>query len=259
MFWMNPPECPCDPAAKKWIEGRLEWLSARFPSNIFTDRPLVLPTHEFFPLEYEPSKECARALFARICGFMGVSEDRVTLKFFHAPTQRTRFVDAAGQDAPGPGFAGMYTHSYRSHMITLDTDQLYHPEHLIPTMAHELAHGRLLGKVGRINNDEELLTDLTACVLGFAVFQANSPRTWVSQFTKWPGTDFNKPAYMTSPMFGYVLAHLAWFQGERKPDWAKYLGSNVINDFKDATGYLFKTEGSTFRPTGRKHSRGRRV
>ena len=59
MFW-SEPFCPCDPAAKKWIEKHLEWLSHQFPSNIFTDRPLILPTNEFFPQKYEPPGEAAR-------------------------------------------------------------------------------------------------------------------------------------------------------------------------------------------------------
>ena len=117
-------------------------------------------------------------------------------------------------------------------------------------MRSTIAQARLRGE-GRIRPnrfDEELLTDLTTCFLGFAIFMANSPRVWPSGFTKWPGTQFNKPAYMSPPMFGYVLGHLAWHQGERKPSWKRYLGPQVIGDFKDATRYLFETEDSSFRP-----------
>ena len=79
--WLSKPYCPVDPSAKEWIERRLKWLSGQFPSNIFTDRPLVTPTEEFFLERYEASKEAATALFARICHLMGVSEDHVRLKF----------------------------------------------------------------------------------------------------------------------------------------------------------------------------------
>src|SRR5208337_3197222 len=107
----------------------------------------------------------------------------------------------------------------RGYLVTLDTDELYNPGALVATMAHELAHARLLGegRLRRPGHDHEVLTDLTALSLGFGIFMANSPRVWISQFTKWPGTEFNKPQYMTSPMYGYALAHLAWFQGQRKP------------------------------------------
>jgi hypothetical protein len=146
--------------------------------------------------------------------------------------------------------AGTYSSTWGRHVISLTTSQIYRPGDLVPTIAHELAHARLQGerriRPGRF--DEELLTDLTSCFLGFAIFVANSPRVWKSGFTKWPGTQFNKPEYMSPPMFGYVLGLLAWHQGERKPWWKRYLGPQVIGDFKDATGYLFETEDSSFSP-----------
>ncbi|MBM3302774.1 MAG: hypothetical protein FJY85_22860, partial [Deltaproteobacteria bacterium] len=233
MFGWSTPYCPCDPLAKKWIERRLGWLSRQFPSNIFTDRPLILPTSDFFPDPYEPSKESAQALLVRVCQFMGVRESRVMLRFNHDPA-KVWFVNSSGLYVPWPYAAGTYSRHRGGYLITLDVDELHNPTHLLATMAHELAHARLLGE-GRIrgsHHDDELLTDLTAFFLGFAIFMANSPRVWVTLFTKWPGTQVNKPEYMTSPMYGYALAHLAWFQGQRKPAWIGYLGSNVINDFK---------------------------
>jgi hypothetical protein len=257
--WLSKPYCPVDPSAKDWIERRLKWLSGQFPSNIFTDRPLVTPTEEFFLEGYEASKEAATVLFARICRLMGVSEDHVRLKFEKEDPNPilswdgTRYplllVNNKGDYVPMQP-AGTYSSSWRKHVITLTTNQIYDPSELVPTMAHELAHARLRGerRIRPDRFDEELLTDLTACFLGFAIFMANSPRVWKSQFTKWPGTQFNKPEYMTPPMFGYVLGHLAWHQGKIKPSWKQYLGPQVIGDFKDAARYLFETEDSSFKP-----------
>ncbi|MBM4327069.1 MAG: hypothetical protein FJ118_07880 [Deltaproteobacteria bacterium] len=219
MFLWSRPSCPCDP----------------------------LPTDEFFPERYEPTQERTEALLVRICHFMGVTEAGVTLKLRHEPN-KLWLVNEKGQWLPGP--AGTYAQSRGRYIITLDTDELCEPTGLVATLAHELAHARLLGE-GRLrgrHHDDELLTDLTAFFLGFAIFVANSPRVWVSQFTKWPRTRVNKPEYMTAPMYGYALGHLAWFQGRRKPSWAKYLGSHVINDFKRASQFLFKIEDSSFRP-----------
>ena len=81
--WLTKPYCPVDSRAKDWIERHLKWLSRQFPSNIFTDRPLVVPTKEFFPKPYEPCKEAAKAMFVWICRLMGVSEDRVSLTIIH--------------------------------------------------------------------------------------------------------------------------------------------------------------------------------
>lgn len=259
MSWWSRPYCPVDPAAKGWIERHLKWLSRQFPSNIFTDGPLVAPNEEFFPEPYEPSEEAAKELFVRICHLMGVSEAGVSLKFekedsspmmlWNGHRSPLLLVNDNGDYVPTQP-AGTYTNSWGKHVITLTTNELYHHADLVSTMAHELAHARLRGerRIRPDRFDEELLTDLTTCFLGFAIFMANSPRVWVSQFTKWPGTDFNKPEYMSPPMFGHVLGHLAWHQGERKPRWKRYLGPQVIGDFKDATRYLFETEDSSFHP-----------
>ena len=52
-----------------------------------------------------------------------------------------------------------------------------------------------------------------AFILGFAIFLANSPRVWISGFTKRPGTEFNKTEYMTAPMYGYASRPLGLVPG----------------------------------------------
>jgi hypothetical protein len=49
MFGWFRPECPCDPAAKAWVEQRLAWLSGEFDDSAFSGRPVVLPTADVFP------------------------------------------------------------------------------------------------------------------------------------------------------------------------------------------------------------------
>ena len=97
-------------------------------------------------------------------------------------------------------------------MIRVNDNELVDPMGLVGTLAHELAHQRLLGE-GRITSDafdNELLTDLTVVFKGLGIFLANCPRNWEGQDTRWPDTDLRKPEYMTPPMFGYALALLAW-------------------------------------------------
>ena len=42
MFGLFKPTCPCDPAAKDWVERRLQWLVDEFDDTAFTGRPVVL-------------------------------------------------------------------------------------------------------------------------------------------------------------------------------------------------------------------------
>lgn len=245
--WLFPPSCPCDPAAKGWVEERLQWLSEEFDDHAFNGRPVVLPTPEFFPDPYDSSKRAVRTLLDRVCGYMDVVPDLVALKFV-SDAGKIWLVNESGQYLPGA--AGTYHEGKRKFIISIDKSGLDDLVGLVGTMAHELAHVRLLGesRIMREAYDNELLTDLTVVYFGLGIFLANTPRVWDSQYTKWPDTDLHKPEYMTPPMFGYALAHLAWFRGEEKPAWAQHLHWNARADFKQALRFLLKTGDSAYQP-----------
>jgi hypothetical protein len=178
---------------------------------------------------------------------MDVVPDLVALKFV-ADAGKIWLVNESGEYMPHA--AGTYEEGNRKFIIRIDKSGLHDPMELVGTMAHELAHVRLLGEsriMGEVY-DNELLTDLTVVFFGLGIFLANTPRNWDSQYTKWPDTDLHKPEYMTPPMFGYALAHLAWFRGEEKPAWDKYLHWNARANLKQALRFLLKTGDSTFKP-----------
>jgi hypothetical protein len=158
--WLFPPSCPCDSAAKAWVEERLEWLNEEFDDHAFNGRPLVLPTPEFFPDPYDGSKRAARTLLDRVCGYMDVAPATVTLKFI-ADANKLWLVNAAGDYVPHQ--AGTYEEGARKFIIRIAESGLSEPMGLVGTMAHELAHVRLLGesRILRDTFDNEILTDLT--------------------------------------------------------------------------------------------------
>jgi len=271
--WLFVPSCPCDPAAKAWVEERLQWLVEEFDDHAFNGRPIVLPTPEFFPDQYDGSQKAVRTLLDRVCGYMDVVPDLVALKFVadagkiwlvndaghYLPHAAGTYQEAVGDedededednDLEEDAYQGQRRVAEGKFIISIDKTGLHDPMGLVGTMAHELAHVRLLGE-GRTTSEEydnELLTDLTVVFFGLGVFLANTPRNWDSQYTKWPGTSLNKPEYMTPPMFGYALAHLAWFRGEESPAWAKHLHWNARPDFKQAVRFLWKNGESAFKP-----------
>jgi hypothetical protein len=247
MFGWPRPTCPVDPHAKEWIEGRLQWLANEFGLDVFTQRPLILPLQEFFPDKYDGSEESLRTLLDRVCGYMDADPALVELELF-SNRNRVWLVDDQGQYLPHE--AGLYDEQSHKTVILLETSQLDDPMTLVGTMAHELAHLRLLGE-RRASYDEfdnELLTDLTVVFYGLGIFLANVPRAWQSLFTAWPDADVRKPEYMTQPMFGYALAHAAWFRNEQKPAWAKHLRIDARSSFKQGLRYLLQTGDSKFKP-----------
>ena len=248
MFSWFRPGCPVDPQAKAWIEQRLNWLAGQFGLDVFTRRSMILPLAEYFPEKYDASEEAVRVLVAQVCGYMDADPLRVQLRFFKAPTDFW-LVNQQGKYVPTFP-SGLYEESWGGVVIRLETSQFQEPMHLVGTVAHELAHLRLLGE-NRIPGDvydNELLTDLTVVFHGLGIFLANVPRAWESQFTTWPETKVRKPEYMTQPMYGYALAHAAWFRQEHKPAWARYLRADARASFQQGLRYLRETGDSDFRP-----------
>jgi hypothetical protein len=241
MFGWFAPSCPVDPCAKAWVEKRFAWLVYQFGLEQWAHTPMILPHPHYFPDDYDESREAAKVLFKRVCGYMKVDPDEIRLRFF--AEKAPPLVNANGDAIAGA--AGLYHWK----VIKIHNDQLVNPMDLVGTMSHELSHARLLGE-GRVNGDEydhELLTDLNVVFHGLGVFLANVPRHWDSGLTRWPGTDLKKPEYMTLPMFAYALGLWAWLRDEEKPNWLTALNPGVRSECKQAIRYLFKTEDTTLK------------
>lgn len=245
--WLFPPTCPCDPSAKNWVEERLEWLATEFDDNAFNGRPVVLPTPEFFPDPFDGSKKAVRKMLDRVCGYMDVVPDLVSLKMV-LNAGKIGLVNEHGDAMPDA--AGTYQESDRKFIISIEKSDLDRPMDLVGTIAHELAHVRLMGENRILSDayDNELLTDLTVVHFGLGLFLANVPRNYRSQNTKWPESGLIKPEYMTPPMYGWALAHLAWFRNEDKPAWTRYLNLAAKANYKQAFRYLVANKDSWYRP-----------
>ena len=262
MFGWFRTVCPCDPAAKRWVEDRLRWLTKQFGLHVFLERPVITPTEEFFPDAYDSSPRSAKVLFHRVCDYMGVDPDDVELELFNDTSNVG--MDIFGQ---GRGYAAGLWSSDEGHeeqgdftrprgwhqpiqgLVRIERSNLDRPADLIGVMAHELAHQRLLGeKRYEREFDNECLTDLTAVFFGLGVFLANNPRKSTGEIGYWPGTKLVKPEYLSEPMLGYALAHLAWHRDEDWPAWAKHLRWAPRAVFKQGLKFLQKTAESTFKP-----------
>ncbi|OAI45074.1 hypothetical protein AYO44_13200 [Planctomycetaceae bacterium SCGC AG-212-F19] len=247
--WLFAPSCPCDPVAKRWVEERLRWLAKQFGLHILLERPVILPTDEFFPDAYDGSPDSVRQMFRRVCRYMEVDPDDVDLQLFTDRTpgsivaiDPTRgFAAGTWQGGEGPWQRGV---------VRIERTALDRPADLVGTIAHELAHQRLLGerRADADAFDNELLTDLTAVYHGFGVFLANNPRKSTGKLSNWPGTKLRRPEYLSEPMLGYAMAHIAWFRDEPHPSWAKHLRWAPHGVFKEGLRYLHKTADSAFQP-----------
>jgi hypothetical protein len=135
-------------------------------------------------------------------------------------------------------------------VVRIERSAVDRPADLIGTMAHELSHQRLLGeqRADPESFDNELITDLTAVYHGFGVFLANNPRKSTGELSNWPGTKPRRPEYISEPMLGYALAHIAWFRDEVRPAWTKAPRWAPRAVFKQGLRYLQTTSESSFQP-----------
>ena len=247
MFPWSRPSLPLAAPAKAWVEERLQWLMDEFGADDLLREPMIVPTAEFFPDPYDGTERDARVLFSRVCRYMGADPSEIDLRFY-SEASRPWLVNDAGHYLPGS--AGLYGDDGMGTVIRIENANLLEPHDLVGTMAHELAHLRLLGE-DRVPDDvwdNELLTDLTVVYFRLGTFLANSPRAWVSAMGLWPGTTLKRPEYMSLPMYGYALALIAWLRGEAKPAWARFLRPDARAAFKPALRYLRKTADAPFDP-----------
>lgn len=244
LFGRRQPNCPLDAEATRWIHERLHWLTNEFGSDRLIDHPIIEPTDAFFPDSYDASPAAAEKMFARICNWMDVTQEIVELRFYDED-RRPQLVNATGHMLPGS--AGTYQEGEDRFVINLNRSELCQPMDLVGTIAHELSHLRLLGE-NRFDGDSfdnELITDLTATFFGFGIFLANSPRAFPAQVGRWPGSQLNRPEYMSLPMLTYAMAVIADLRFEENPNWACHLNSSARAEWTAARRYLKSKEHSS--------------
>ena len=207
---------------------------------------VVLPTPEFFPDTYRGEEEDVDKLVERVCSYMGVSVDGLSLEVV-SDEQRAIQDHLPSFESSHRGAAGRYQEDGGRIKISLSADHLRDPMSLVAVIAHELGHVLLLGdrKIARDRKDHEYLTDLLTVLLGLGIFTANS----AFRFTQWSGGfkqgwQAQRLGYLTEPMFGYALALFAWTRRESKPQWSKYLEGNIKDHLKSGLSYLERTKTS---------------
>lgn len=228
--------CTINSVTKNWIDHRWNWLTDQFGQDVMLKSPTVLPSRDFFPDAYDRSEDSVQTLVNRVCQYMNVSPHLINLEFY-SNTNPLRLVNENGDVIPTA--AGTY-HQGDSHcVVSLDRSQFDTPMSLVGTVAHELAHVRMLSekRLPRDSFDNELLTDLTVVFHGLGIFRANVRRHWQSHVSVWPGTDVPMPRYMTTPMYGYALALRCRLRNE-PPKWQRCLSPGVRAEFKQAMRYL---------------------
>jgi len=238
-LWPFRPKCPIDAQSQAWVDGRMKWLAGQFGMETWRNARAIEPTEKFFPDQFDGSERAVRLMLERVCGFMRVDPNRVILRLYSegpdSSLARKLHLETAGK-----GSAGHYRVEEKE-IVGIETSKLNDPMALVATIAHELAHVRLLGE-GHLTgqeDDHEPLTDLATVFFGLGIFNANSTfrfNQWAQ--AGWHGWKATTLGYLNEQMFGYALGLWAKVRGEDDPAWTTHLRLNPRTYMKRAMGYL---------------------
>jgi hypothetical protein len=193
----------------------------------------------FPPSSYTGRESDVSVVPRRLCDRMGLAAESVAIEFDDDPDATPdprvpvayRFSGAAGEYRRRGGMA----------VLAVRRRQLRHPVALAATLAHELAHARLLGeqRIDPARSDGEQLTDLTTIFFGTGIFTANAAFDFSQTRSGWQSSHLG---YLGETLSGYALAYFAYLRSELEPDWAAALDANPRAYMRQGLRYLSQTQ-----------------
>jgi hypothetical protein len=240
-FHKNKNHCPVPEDTRLWLEHNFVWLMTQFGQEKLENMKTMLPDQEHFPVQFDGTEQMAYNVMDIVARQMDVDPADIKLHFYDE--QLMHFGSEAGLTLISEQYedenysAGQYwgRDADNKYSIAIELGQLKRPDDLIATLAHEIAHIKILGE-GRLEENDEYLTDLVTVFFGLGIFNANASFRFQTDFEKW---SYNKQGYLPQQEWGYALALYAYIQKEEKPDWIKFLTPNIQSDFKKSEAYIF--------------------
>ncbi|SEN89726.1 hypothetical protein SAMN04488505_11475 [Chitinophaga rupis] len=237
-------ECPVPEDARVWLEETFQWLLSEFDKEMIMHRKVLRPIPADFPITFTQTEKDAHALLKIVAAQMAVNPDQIELFFYD---QQLKEYGGSGlrlfsQQSPGEKYAsGKYygKNEYSQYQIAIELSELKDAGGLVATLAHEIAHIKLLGEERMKFNDEHL-TELIPVIYGLGIFNANTAFRFYATHDSW---GYKRQGYLSQQMWGYALALFAHIRKERDPEWVKYLTTNVRADFKKGFKFLEGNSG----------------
>lgn len=241
MFWNKKLKLPITPDDKEWVEDALIAIKNDFGEDYFREITTVLPNKKFYDNEFSGSENDALFVLNQTKLYMDIDSDAFALKFFSdqpvTMADGTVLSSPASIDGTWNSAAGIYEETEGVTTIYIERSQLKNPLSLIATVAHELSHYILLGE-GRIDENDEYLTDLVAIVYGFGIFLGNSRFTY-SSFSNYKesGWQMSSKGYLPEQIIAYAMAWLCVYRNEER-EWEKMLNATMLKHFQESVRYI---------------------
>jgi hypothetical protein len=245
MFGLRP-KLPVTEEERLWVDEGFRRLGRMLGSSRLQNATVILPTDEFFPDPWDGTESALKALFWRVCGYMGVNPSQVELAIIPDSSELIEMLPAYSYKPAGPAglhYGGDDENEQERPLIAVRYSLLKDPLSVVATLAHELGHVILLdgGHMQRDADDMEPMTDLVTVYLGLGVFTANASRRFLKyQKDRLEGWSMSRLGYLPETVFGYALACFAKERGEVQPAWAEELSTNLSAWFRQSAAWLGK-------------------
>lgn len=226
--------CPVDEPVRLWMEEAMLYLLDLFGKEHVLSRKILLPIQSHFPARFDYSENYAREALKIVAGQMEVPFEKIKLDFIEEELRRITDGTPGGMYW-GEGQDGRFE-------ISLARTLLDEPEKMIATLAHEIAHIKLLGE-NRITDNDELLTELTTIFFGMGVFNANAAfeTFYDERYLGW-----SQAGYLSQLEWGYALSLFAYLRKEEQPEWYEHLCANLKGDFRQGMNFIRNNEAKIF-------------
>lgn len=233
------------------MENAFLWLATQFGHDNIAKKPILLPSQESFPINYDGSKESLIKTAEIVALQMEINIQEINFEIFEQSIQEFsgdlgyRFWSEVDHNSDQKLAAGLYfeKNTNGKYDIFIEKKNLRVPENMVATLAHEFSHIKILGEK-RLDSNDELLTDLTTVVFGLGIFNANSS---FKEYKTFDSFGHNSIGYLKQQEWGYALALYAYFRQEKNPDWIKFLTPNIKSDFKKSMDFINANIDKVFR------------
>ena len=245
-FRKKPASCPVDEDIRLWMDKAFKWLWYTFGEDLIRSKQTLLPDDHHFPIVFDGNKDAANRALIIVATQMDFNPDDIILDYFAELNRNIGtgglgggelFIKYEKDSTPSSGLYHGKKEDDKYH-ISLEENNLLDPIGLVSTLAHEIAHIKLLGE-NRLKKNNESLTDLTTIVYGMGVISANAAFRFNSGFKEW---GYQKLGYLSQIEWGYALAVYATMLNQPCPSWANHLTDTVKGNFKRGVEYILTNQ-----------------
>ena len=231
---------------RSYFENQFHWLLENFGKDLINKKTLI-PDRNDFPVMYDGSEGPAWKTLEIVCTQLDINPNEIHLDFYSEGKRELNagsqsfFLQGSDTEQYAGGLYWGRAEDGKYH-VWINKNLLKNPQGLVATLAHELAHARLLGEKklhAKYDRDHELITEMFCVFSGFGLFNASQA---FQINTVYDGWSYQSAGYLKQQSWGYLLALYSFFRNEENPDWSKYLSMSLKKDFNTSMKWLSKTD-----------------